>query len=317
MNDYLSSQNSRYELQKLYIENNVSTSSHSILNSKTPKSLYKYCSVSKYTVQNLKKNELTGTQPSEFNDIYDSTMHVDNGKKTIKSYEKMNEMLSALGYGDEIDISDSLSINLKNSEKQDRHFLNYLTNDFYVHSLTTDCSNILMWSHYANCNKGICIEYDFTECKSQIGSNIIPVTYLENPIDITELCDSRNNESLSLAVLSALVSKYKVWSYEKEWRIVFYFNNYKEKRIQFINIPTPRRILLGSKFIENYCFVKDNQSSNQEIKNEYQLLEEFLEYAEEQQIPLLLAKREIRSFEIVYQKISVTQIKTKTQSYVY
>src|SRR3954447_3907310 len=71
-----------------------------------------------------------------------------------------------------------------------------------------DWSNSVMWSHYADRHKGMCLGFDISGRKAQ------EVTYATDrlQLDTSKLLD----ESL----LSALLyTKSKDWSYEKEWRV--------------------------------------------------------------------------------------------------
>lgn len=315
MNEYLASQRARNELLGLYDAQGIqsSRSPSSLLKVNLPKSLFKYCGISEYSINNLKNNEITVTQPSEFNDIYDSTMHVDNKRSTLEVHDQFEKMWKKLGYKEQVLSDETKKLHLKDAEKKDRHYLNYLTNDFYIDSFTSDKKNILMWSHYANCNRGICIEYDFTKWIAPIKKNIFPVTYIDQPVDLTDLCEPIENDKISLAMLSAVASKFEEWSYEKEWRLVYYFYNCKDKRIQLKQVPTPKTIYLGSKFIENYHYVK----TNKDCVNKYNLLEKILIYAEDHQIPLFIARREVRNFKLVYLPVSTKDIRKRASIHKY
>lgn len=64
---------------------------------------------------------------------------------------------------------------------------NVIDNQFGVASLTTSFNNPLMWSHYANSHKGICIEYDLSEELKNVESLkslLIPVRYSNERVTI-------------------------------------------------------------------------------------------------------------------------------------
>ncbi|MCK9365010.1 MAG: DUF2971 domain-containing protein [Syntrophales bacterium] len=82
-------------------------------------------------------------------------------------------------------------------------------------------NNILMWSHYADSHRGICIEFERTDT-NELGKwdYCIPVQYQQElpSFNLHELGDSK-------AVTQALSTKGKYWEYEQEWRILTYESN--------------------------------------------------------------------------------------------
>ncbi len=76
-------------------------------------------------------------------------------------------------------------------------------------------SSILMWSYYANCHKGVCIEFDVKKLKKD--KNLIyeclkPVHYSS----VRPKCDDTVPEDRA----RGLLSKSEVWEHEHEWRLV-------------------------------------------------------------------------------------------------
>jgi len=109
---------------------------------------------------------------------------------------------------------------------------NVIDNQFGVASLTTSFNNPLMWSHYANSHKGICIEYDLSEELKNVESLkslLIPVRYLNervtidytlmDKIDLNNILAKGKNDILKFFI-SGLYTKHDVWKYEDEWRSI-------------------------------------------------------------------------------------------------
>lgn len=109
----------------------------------------------------------------------------------------------------------------------------------YIKSFSEDPYNVLMWSHYADEQRGFCIEYDLqmmTE-DNYLLEHLFPVVYSKKrqvKMDIAEIAKElkqlkRNIEDYCerddggyLDDCKALfLTKGESWSYEKEWRIVF------------------------------------------------------------------------------------------------
>jgi hypothetical protein len=83
-----------------------------------------------------------------------------------------------------------------------------------IFSMTTIKDSLLMWSHYADSHKGICIEFSRTN-ENELGnrSRCFPVEYSSfvKNIDVIDLKDAN--------VFKVLFDhKSDDWSYEKEWR---------------------------------------------------------------------------------------------------
>lgn len=201
-----------------------------------PKLLYKYTSINKHTLQNLQENNFIASAPSEFNDLYDSTMHFDTVSQYQNSINELNKMSIDIGYKEIIN-QESREGLLKDAIELDTHKLTYLTKDFRIVCFSINYKDIKMWSHYGNKNKGICIAYDLTKCSNDISKLVYPVIYMDKPIDVTKLCE--DNNKIGLAVLISIISKFNDWEYEKEWRIIFYFPDSNENRVPLINIPKP------------------------------------------------------------------------------
>lgn len=302
--DYIISKAARNAL-KLLMENSISMEQRRLLDAENfPSFLYKYTSVNHYSVLNLKNNNLTATIPTEFNDLYDSTMHFDTYNQNLKRIQKLNETASKIGYEKIIDDEATKRL-LKNSEEKNIFKSTYLSKGFRIASLSSNNKDIKMWSLYANNNKGICIEYGFRKDLHRIASFIYPVLYIEKPVDVTYMCE--DDKKIDLAVLSSVISKYKDWAYEREWRIVLYVGyQSSEKRFSLQGIPKPTCIYLGNKFLENYQMCREDRI--EESKNELLLISDFLDYVKKMNINLKVAKPQMRSYVLEFEDIDVNDI---------
>jgi len=85
----------------------------------------------------------------------------------------------------------------------------------------SECNDsILMWSHYADHHKGICIEYEtrLLSLPDAIGF-LHPVNYDPEHFDATEyFCSHPENNPWMLFI--AACHKSPVWAYELEWRFI-------------------------------------------------------------------------------------------------
>ena len=263
---------------------------------KVPHLLYRYTSLNEFTLKHLKENSFIATSPTEFNDLYDSTMHFNTALEDQNRINELNNASQEIGFGEIV--NDELRKDyLERADEKDQFMLTYLTKDFRIVCFSANCKDIKMWSHYGNNNKGICISYDLNKWDEFI----YPVIYMDEPIDVTELCKSDNN--IQLAVLISVISKFRDWEYEKEWRRIFYLEDSKEKRVPLIGIPKPECIFLGNRFVENYSNAK------REKQEEFNIIKEFIEYVETSKIKLRLIEPQVRSFSLNDKEISIDEIK--------
>lgn len=140
----------------------------------------------------------------------------------------------------------------------------------YMKCFSTDYENTLMWAHYADNNKGICIEYDLSilEHDDPVLENVYPIIYEEKrpfKIDVQEIAeivekqkwlnydiqqDGEDNYNALFQALPFFLFKSKDWEYEKEWRIIYtkaeiYLNDCVDVQNPIINFDCATGIYLG------------------------------------------------------------------------
>lgn len=127
--------------------------------------------------------------------------------------------------------------------------------------LRVDCfseakDSILMWSHYAKKHTGFCVEYDFHN--SKLAQHLHPVQYAQDRKFIPGSFADHDNVTANQAVYEAALYKSEEWSYEKEWRCVFYKNQlnplpFDISRFAFDVQSCITAVYLGAKTPEKYC----------------------------------------------------------------
>ena len=143
-----------------------------------------------------------------------------------------------------------------------------------IASLTKDNLNMLMWSHYADSHKGICVEYEFDD-----ENGLADVVYSDekNNFDLYTVMryiipaqyfgvktTNENDPKCVNACYLPFLRKTKVWSYEHEVRMIFSLNENSKivnyDGIWFYPNVKVKSIFLGCKIskenkelIENKC----------------------------------------------------------------
>ena len=142
------------------------------------------------------------------------------------------------------------------------YVLNYAKNIFKIASFTISFDdNMPMWAHYANNHEGFCIEYEVNNPRY-----LYPISYENNRQEVTktvfkfiqEMMDEIDKENLSennfkyirqirMFIIYSII-KHKKWTYEDEYRIVFYDinseNNGKLISLNEIGLKT-KQIYIG------------------------------------------------------------------------
>lgn len=112
------------------------------------------------------------------------------------------------------------------------------------------CDSILMWSYYANCHRGVCIEFDLSRLNnrnplnSDILSKISRVHYTPVRPDMW----SSNNHNISF---NFLTTKADVWSHEHEWRLIC------DTEEEFMPFDCISKVIIGANFDVNAAKYKD------------------------------------------------------------
>lgn len=182
-----------------------------------PASLYKYYSDTTQKLNAVKNNKMWYSAPCNFNDVFDCDVFIDREKILDSALQLVPEGRKVLRYSpmwQHIKRSLDQPINTFESVFQG------LKHDTGIACLTESCNSLLMWAHYANNHKGMCVEYSLWSIADQLHFTPVPVIYSNektrfSPIDMNNI--SKDAEKL---LIEGLTSKSTEWAYENEWRII-------------------------------------------------------------------------------------------------
>lgn len=90
----------------------------------------------------------------------------------------------------------------------------FLTQSIGVLCLTTEPDNLLMWSHYGDSHRGICLEFDGHSAPMTQAQQ---VAYTVERLPINPYVDTQEE-----MMIKGLLTKSEHWRYEEEWRICRY-----------------------------------------------------------------------------------------------
>jgi len=246
--------------------------------------VYKYRKLDEYTEKNIKNNTIYFSNPLNFNDPLDTLINF----FFEGDYDLLCKKFFELGIKDYKGYAKALEKhnNFNDICKDNPHIMNLSISCF-----SEEYDNILMWSHYADNHKGICLEYktvsadgyncllfDDSDIEADYPVPMLKVKYVEKPLDrINAIYTKYFVEQLK----DFLSTKNKIWEYENEIRCIMPNSKFKN----YPNAKLRKNVLAGVIFglkttetekVEFKELVNDNHEnvtfySMIQIPNEYKL----------------------------------------------
>lgn len=187
-------------------------------------SFYAFHPCSKHIIQSLANETLNVSSPSTFNDVFDCPLPnilrndgTDLGKLLLQAY---NECLKVACFVRNYSLTNNIK---KNNEPE------YL--------------NALMWAHYADSHKGICIKYTFPNIPLQKSGDKVEccslfkdILYVNSLNRVIMRPIKKDNE---ISTISAFFTKSDIWEYENEVRLL---NVNVKGKGEHENIPIPNAV---------------------------------------------------------------------------
>jgi hypothetical protein len=242
-----------------------------------PKSFYKYRNLSERTIENIEQNYIWLAEISSLNDPFECSIQFDNDecwreyyssekfentfeiltgqvitkkeiKKLVNSQKPFEEYIRICKTKN-IPFGLSAKQQIKKVEKRWAEIVDETNQNLRICSFSLIKNSLLLWSHYSDEHKGICIEYDFEDIDA-IRTFIQPVNYTNKVHKIGIL-----EEYSTMQMIASSLIKSKDWEYEKEWRLTIF--KQKENFPQKIKVPLPKAIYLGTRFNLNKDDLKE------------------------------------------------------------
>jgi Protein of unknown function (DUF2971) len=175
--------------------------------------IYKYMPVNVFTLKILINSELFFGIPKEFNDPLDCkfTLTIDP-QPSIEEIRKFYTNLKLSEDEIEKKIEQAKYDNFLFQKDIENDYNENLRKEFCISCFSERNDNILMWSHYANKHKGICLKFDW-KIHSEYFSGY-KVIYKKKLPEITY------NGRGELEAASIFLTKLNHWKYEKEIRAI-------------------------------------------------------------------------------------------------
>lgn len=256
---------------------------HTLKYRNLPRKIYRYVSASERNIEAIRSGNIWLCDPKRYNDPYDCVFTIDYTSITTHRLrtgmfdeicEKMPKITSAIQDRKEEILSNpnpwaqiqKLILDQEEDEEMKREIekaINIIQQKFIegmiehtykkviealkVCSFSTCYDSFLMWAHYANDHKGICIEYDTTgfQYSDYRARFLWPVVYTDTLLDITDLLvNDEKNINIYRYTLPSLY-KSQCWRYESEWRLVFPHGVVPDEQAYYFG--KPKKVFLGSR----------------------------------------------------------------------
>lgn len=192
-----------------------------------PKRLYKYQSFTTQSLANLKNREVWFSRPAAFNDPFDCAVRVDRRELEDADFERVFSY-----YKEELPAEEqsSFEMEFRSDGELSEEFRNQVRNGLQgafearvrvnlqsrgVACFSERVDDILLWAHYANGQRGFCLEFDtsyepFPKALAVQYSKAVPIV---DPVE--ELVEGDGS-----SLLTMVLAKADVWAYEREWRVL-------------------------------------------------------------------------------------------------
>ncbi len=165
---------------------------------------YSFRKINLYSLQDLVNNEITVSNPALFNDPFDCLFYHFMKERVDSSYDNRAFIKSFKKIRIRSFVSEQIFIR-SSFEIQNRG--------------TKPLTDILMWSHYADSHKGICVLYDFKYSIPQSNKNVCNIFFDEKYFE-DEIVDIGKDTNIGFE--DGFLKKNKCWEYEGEVRLLHF-----------------------------------------------------------------------------------------------
>jgi hypothetical protein len=268
-----------------------------------PKSFFKYRQLNERTIDNIQNNYIWLAEINSLNDPFECSIQFDNNECLRKYYSSIdfynffkkltgqsltNQDIKRLKHSQEpfleykkICNNKKIPFNLSPEEQLNKvqkrwaEIVDETNRNLRICSFSLTKNSLLLWSHYSNEHKGICIEYDLIDDES-IRAFMQPVIYSDkvHQIDLFE-------EYTLMQMIGSSLIKSTDWEYEQEWRLTIF--KQKDNFPQKMATPKPIAIYLGTRFYSN----------NEELKHK------LFDIANECKIPVYQMQKHPNEFKLI------------------
>lgn len=279
-----------------FIKNGNLNKAKKLLLRKIPKDkiIYKY-----FRGTNRDWNSITGTKPEiwmcqagKFNDPFDCAFLYNCRSKDV--YDPKTEYELAVKEG----------LQQFNRDKESRS----IQESVFIACFSEKCDSMLMWSHYSDEHRGICVGYNLHELIEKY--NCFPVIYSNKMPQRKELDIGKKDR-----LYESILTKSKDWEYEAEWRIIDIDEKKAGQNGKLIEFIKPVAIYMGKRQQDTVSKNHDKFNAIKETKPDANALEAFLSDEFQVDINKIIAYKHKEKIKLYDFDLSRDSFKLKRRSY--
>jgi hypothetical protein len=181
-----------------------------------PKSLFRYRTISPYSLAELAEQTIWYATPASFNDPFDCALTIDQHKFEESFHHALNVAIERGMIPPNLPESKRIPTHEDKKLFQElREGVHRATENIGLCCFSEDPRSILMWAHYANNHRGFCVEYSLAR-NTMLANEVSPVIYTQNMPSLSFADLSPKNSRRTIERLWR--TKAACWQYEKEWR---------------------------------------------------------------------------------------------------
>lgn len=185
-----------------------------------PSTAFAYKKCSTYLYQMLVNNQLCLISPTEFNDPFDCPI-----RELLYKDDDVAVLLHR-AYEDCLKVSCFVSNTILNNN----------INGSKSKDVPGEYLNALMWAHYADSHKGVCIKYRFSTSFANLGNDYNGKISFFKDVHYSDIDLNSYSKTDSITMKDAFFLKGKQWAYENELRFIS-FDKDGTNKYDTIDIP--------------------------------------------------------------------------------
>jgi hypothetical protein len=192
-----------------------------------PPKLYRYYSVA--NVESLLKyGKVFFPVPADFNDPFDCRFNFFFKASRVKRLRYARELAQEKGKDlpkHERKRRERMGVSIRSYELTQPRFLDHMSTRVGILSFAERYDNLLMWSHYADSHKGLCIEFDWTAEPLHTSALRVQYSHEYPEVDFFRVAEARERGGPDAEAVfrdfvnKAYFTKSPDWQYEAEWRV--------------------------------------------------------------------------------------------------
>ena len=207
--------------------------------------LYKYRSDNEHTENIIKNSALWFSRPREFNDPFDCYSVLEKfSKQDVEEWRENNNSYKKASLKDKIIANKHTN---KLTYKKVKSIIDSVLNKIDICCFNKTEKEVLMWSHYSDKHKGMCMEFNIEYDPSffifpytvKYKSSIQPFNYFKN----------NKTEEINELIKDIIITKNDKWSYEQEVRVIKY-----SEMINFSDLENGKEVKFAPKALRKIIF---------------------------------------------------------------